>query len=393
MTDPIHICILTTAHPIDDVRVNNKFGAAFRGAGFKVSWVGPGHAFFDAANYNRYGFEFVLGPPIRGRLSRMLARHRLRRLVRNVRHVDVYYCPDPDSAELAVRLARRNGARVVFDIHEMFHKALLTRWLKGHQLGVLSEYIRGRIARTCARCELVVGVSATVLDAFVPGDAHNRLVVRSCAPAWFASSAPADVCGPERVAFTFMHGKGGRLRGTLAVLQAASIASKQVSGLRVIVIHQGDAQDDGENRMLLSSAEALRITDVLDMRKGVPMHEMPGILAGCDVGLIAWQRSVGEDVLPNRLFEYMAAGLPVLGPSYAPEIARILDAEQCGRLADFENPADIAREMVYLRQNPEVCREMGRRAREAFLARYNWESEVRPLLDRIRSWFPHRASA
>jgi glycosyltransferase involved in cell wall biosynthesis len=132
---------------------------------------------------------------------------------------------------------------------------------------------------------------------------------------------------------------------------------------------------------------SLNIQDVVDLREGVPMQEMPGILRSCDAGLIAYDRKLGADSLPNKLFEYMAAGLPTIAPEYSPEIRRILETEKCGVTADFENPSSVADAIVRIRQNPEECREMGRRAREAFNKRHNWEYEVRPLLDRIRDWY------
>ena len=68
------------------------------------------------------------------------------------------------------------------------------------------------------------------------------------------------------------------------------------------------------------------------------------------------------------------------------EIAKIIESEQCGILVDFEDPADIARAIMHLWKNPQICREMGQRAREAFLTRHNWEAEVRPVIDCIKKW-------
>jgi glycosyltransferase involved in cell wall biosynthesis len=86
----------------------------------------------------------------------------------------------------------------------------------------------------------------------------------------------------------------------------------------------------------------------------------------------------------------MAVGLPIIAPSYAVEIAKIIEAEGCGLLADFEDPASVAEAILKLHRNPNLCRQMGQRAREAFEGRYNWEVELRPLLDRIISWFPDK---
>jgi glycosyltransferase involved in cell wall biosynthesis len=215
------------------------------------------------------------------------------------------------------------------------------------------------------------------------------MVVRNLAPAWFAEGDPADVCGAGKRTFTFMHGKAGYSRGTSVVLEALSLAKKQVRGLKCIMfdVFQVSPQSSGKDEFH-DQVAALEIQDVVELRQVVPMQEMPALLRTCDAGLIAYNRQLGVDSLPNRLFEYMAAGLPVIVPSYSSEICRIIEAENCGLTVDFENPAALAETMVYLCQNPQTCREMGRRARDAFEKRHTWQVEVRPLLDRIQSWYP-----
>lgn len=387
---PIHVCIVTTAHPVDDVRVNNKMAHAFRKAGFRVTWVGPGNAFFDQKNYNRDGIEFVLGPPINGRLDRLRSARHIRRLAEKVPDVDVYYSPDPDSAPISARLARARGARSIFDIHEIYHGALLERWFFGRHIAMASEWMRRRIARTCEACDLVMGVSDSVLDP-VFQDPSRRLVVRSCAPSWFADGPPADVRGEGRPAFTIMQGKGFLSYGTHTVLKAMELVHREAPGPRVVVMATGDPATDPTSLELKAIAERQGISDALVIHRGVPLQEMPGVLRGCDAGLISYQRNLGVDILPNRIFEYLALGIPVIAPDYAREIARIVNREQCGVLVDFERPEEIARAILQLYRDPEACREMGRRGREGFLARHNLEVEVAPLLDRIRAWYPGKA--
>ncbi len=388
---PIHVCIITTAHPVDDVRVNSKIAHAFAGAGFRVSWVGPGHAFFDHEQYNRDGIEFVLGPPIRNRFERMLSAGRVRRLAASVKNIDLYYAPDPDSVPIAAQLAKQNGAKVIFDIHEIYHGALLDRWLFGRRLKLVREYMRHRISRNCQKCDLVIGVSNAVLDPYIQ-DCSRRMVVRSCAPSWFAEGNAVDNFGINRPKLRLMHGKGDVLRGTSKLLDAIGIAVQDEPDLKVVMITRDEPQIDPVAQVLRSMAIDRAILGALDLRKGVPMQKMPGILRSCDVGLISYGRGLGIDSLPNRLFEYMAVGLAVVAPIYSIEIAKIIEAEKCGLLADFEDPTSIATAIVRLCRDPEACREMGRRGREAFLARHNWEVEVQPLVDKIRSWFPDRGS-
>jgi glycosyltransferase involved in cell wall biosynthesis len=82
----------------------------------------------------------------------------------------------------------------------------------------------------------------------------------------------------------------------------------------------------------------------------------------------------------------MAVGLPILAPIYDKGIAPVIEAEKCGLLVDFEDPEKIADAIVRLYRHPALCREMGERARKAFLSRHNMEVEIDPLIRQIREW-------
>ena len=334
----------------------------------------------------------MLAPPNRNRFDRLVSGIRVRRLASTVKNVDVYYTPEPDSAQLVLRLARRNGAKVIVDIHEVYHGPMLDRWLMGLNLKPLREHVRRRIETICGQCDLVMGVSDAVLAPYCP-DRDECVVVRSCAPSWFATGEPADVCGATRSHFTVMHGKGDLQRGTTKVLDAIARAGPDAPNIRVVMITKNDPSHDSEAYALRELARDRSIVNYIDLRRGVPMQEMPGILRSCDAGMIAYGRNLGVDSLPNRLFEYMAVGIPVIAPVYATEISKIVRAEKCGLLADFEDPNSIAAAMVQLYSTPEAAREMGRNGREAFLRRHNWDVEVRPVLDRIQNWFPDKENA
>jgi hypothetical protein len=116
---------------LDDVRVSNKIAQSLREEGFRVTWVGPEYVYFDHENYNRYGLEYQLYTAGKTKFDRIFSGRRAYEAGLKVQDVDVYYSPEPDSAEVAVKLARRNGAKVIFDVHEVYHDVMLSRWLKG----------------------------------------------------------------------------------------------------------------------------------------------------------------------------------------------------------------------------------------------------------------------
>jgi hypothetical protein len=83
--------------------------------------------------------------------------------------------------------------------------------------------------------------------------------------------------------------------------------------------------------------------------------------------------------LPVKLFEFMAAELPVVASGF-PLFREIVDGSGCGICVDPERPDEIASAVRRLAADRTAAREMGRRGRVAMLQRYNWQSEGQTLL-------------
>lgn len=377
----MHILILTTAHPTDDVRVKSKFVDSFLAAGHRVSWVGPNYAFFAGDDLDER-VEWHLTAFGAGRRRRLTSiPHVLRRcLSSDIRRsgVDWTYSPDPDAVLLALILRPILGSQAIFDIHEEFHKALLERWLGRGGQRLTARVIRGAISLLCSASDLVIGVNESVLRPY--GGARRAVIVRNVAPAWFADGAPD---GDVQRELTVVHGKALAENGTLVLLQALALVPADVP-LRVLVL-PGRGAADGQPYMpdFTALVETSGVAHRLRLCDAVTHEEMPALLDTCDVGMIAYPRGLGVGSLPNRLFEYMARGLPILAPSYSREIRAIVEAEGIGRTADFEDPAAVAAELAWFASHRDEVREMGRRARAAFRDRYSWEAAVAPVLVRI----------
>lgn len=85
--------------------------------------------------------------------------------------------------------------------------------------------------------------------------------------------------------------------------------------------------------------------------------------------------------MPNRIFEYMAMGLPVIAPEYSVELADIVKRYNCGVLVDTENPSCLGEALARLIERPDKARLYGDNGRRAFEESLNWETEAAPLLD------------
>jgi glycosyltransferase involved in cell wall biosynthesis len=85
------------------------------------------------------------------------------------------------------------------------------------------------------------------------------------------------------------------------------------------------------------------------------------------------------ECMPVKMFEYMAAGIPVIASHY-PRWRAIVEGYDCGISVDPLDAAAIAAAMDYFVTHPEEAKRMGENGRRAVLEKYNWNPESRKLI-------------
>jgi len=115
----------------------------------------------------------------------------------------------------------------------------------------------------------------------------------------------------------------------------------------------------------------------------LPYPEALRAIARADVGIIPHHATESwNTTIPNKLFDYMAAGLPVVSSDTKP-CARILLETGCGELFRSGDAVSMAKAIVRA-TSPGVCDRMAAAGRRAILDRYNWENDAAALLDAVR---------
>ncbi len=82
--------------------------------------------------------------------------------------------------------------------------------------------------------------------------------------------------------------------------------------------------------------------------------------------------------LPNKLFQYMAAGLPVVASDF-PQVREVVEGSGSGVLADTTRPAALAEAIGRVLADPAEAAAMGARGRTAVAERYNWDASAAVL--------------
>lgn len=153
-------------------------------------------------------------------------------------------------------------------------------------------------------------------------------------------------------------GAHGRANGLDYILEAATHL-RQEEDVRIVLIGGGTEKD----RLLAEADRRGLLGRPLIFLPPVPQECIPPILLACDAMLMLNVDRPGMKILmPNKFFDYLAAGRPLIVNIRAEVTDWILSAH-CGLLADPGHPEDFARAVRDLRSNPDLAREMGRRAR------------------------------
>ena len=117
----------------------------------------------------------------------------------------------------------------------------------------------------------------------------------------------------------------------------------------------------------------------------VPGPQVVQAASQADIGLIPFLPTCLNHYYstPNKLFEYMSAGLAIAG-SDIPEVARFVSEHRMGELFDPYSPSDMARALESIVDSGQL-EEMKSRARAGTESLWNWEAQIAPYLDMVQT--------
>ena len=161
------------------------------------------------------------------------------------------------------------------------------------------------------------------------------------------------------------------------VLEAAKILQDGQVAREVIIVFLGDGK---EKTTLQKQASSMGLTNVLFLPP-VPKTGMAGILAGADACLaILKPLEEYKTTYPNKVFDYMAAGRPVV-LAIDGVIREVVEAAGCGIIAQPGNPAALVESIKTLAADPGRSRKMGLEGRKYLEEHFSRDKIAEKLLD------------
>ena len=133
---------------------------------------------------------------------------------------------------------------------------------------------------------------------------------------------------------------------------------------------------------LKQMADELNLSDKITFIDVLPYHQMMEYTRQCFLGLIFEKIDITDHhrfALPNKFFDYINAGIPVLS-SKATEIKLLIDKYHIGDYIDNFEPAQIAVKILAISKNAETYNLWKHNTAKAS-EELNWESEEKILIN------------
>lgn len=362
----IRVVHLTSAHGPFDVRIFHKECRSLARAGYEVIEIG--------------NFEFngtVDGVTIRGlnRSGGRLQRGTVGLVAIAAEAIraagDLYHLHDPELLLVGL-LLRAAGKRVIYDIHEDLPRTVLIKayvarplrhplmWIVELLENVAAQHMSGLVAATPALADrfrplhgnTVVVNNFVILDEFTPPTSED----------WKRRSPAVTYFGG------ISEERGIReMLAAMELLPSTLGAKLELAGFFYVKQLQTD---------LVAGPQWKHV----NWHGKLDRSGLASLLDRVQVGLVILHPNKAYLTShPTKLFEYMAAGIPVVASDF-PLLRSIIQEAGCGILVDPFDVRQIAAAINRLLTSPSEAEEMGKRGRKAVQERFSWSNEEQVLL-------------
>jgi len=360
------ICHISSVHKGLDVRIYFKECISLAQAGYEVHLIIPACT-KDVTVAQEKGVKIHPIPIVENRLVRPILQswRCLREIVKL--KAEVYHFHDPELIPLAV-ITRTFGKIALYDVHEDVPSDIMSKeWIPEKFRGIIAKMVNWCEKIGAHICGQIIAATPFIKSRFCKYD--TRVTTINNYPAYQEIDFNS-LWGAKSPEFCFA-GVISKIRGINQLLDALERTDNEV---KLSVCGRFDGQSiESECR---EHQEWKKVNYFGQLQRS----EVSQIYSNSIAGIVTFLPEPNHiNAQPNKMFEYMNWGLPVIASDF-PLWREIIEKNKCGLLVDPENPADIALALDYLYEHPEEAKEMGVNGRNAVKNIYNWEDEEKKLL-------------
>lgn len=361
----VRVTHVATNHKPLDTRIFLKECVSLAKAGYEVSLVVP-----HTTPFMRDGVRVVPTEPPRNRRARFLRSGWQSLNAANRTAARIYQLHDPDLLPVGWIL-KLLGKTVVYDVHEDRPKQILSKpWIPRSLRPAVASITRVVETVSASLFDQVVAATPAIANTF---PARKTTLVQNF-PIIGELQESVPMPYDERANQVIFVGGMNAIRGVKQFVDAMALIPQSLSASLVLV----GAFESVDFRTQVEASPGWRYTRDLGWQG---RDSVAKLLGSSRIGLVTYLPEPNHlAAQPNKLFEYMSAGIPVIASDF-PLWREIVNGADCGVLVDPADSKQVAEAITWLLSHPEEAAAMGIRGQEAVATRFNWGTQSAELLN------------
>ncbi|MCH7385315.1 glycosyltransferase family 4 protein [Acinetobacter dispersus] len=281
---------------------------------------------------------------------------------------DIYHLHDPELLSIALKLKKR-GYKVVFDAHEDLPKQILAKpYLNKFSARIISLLAKYYERYICSKIDYIVAATPAIRDKFL--SFSNNVVDINNYPLLGELTPLSKDWNNIKNEVVYVGGIS-KIRGVEEVVDSLSLLS---TSTRLNLV--GTFGEKITYESVKKNVGWLAVNELGQLNR----EDVKEILQRSVAGLVTFLPVPNHiDAQPNKMFEYMSAGIPVIGSNY-PLWKTIIEDNNCGLCVDPTKPDEIASAIDKLIADKNLAEEMGKNGIKAVNEKYNWTIEESKLI-------------
>lgn len=356
------ICLITSVHFANDTRIFHKEAKTLIQAGYDVILIAQNNK-----NEIVDGVKIIALLKPRNRFTRIFALTWQVFCLALCQHADVYHFHDPELIIVGIIL-RLFGKKVIYDVHEDVPKQIMNKnWLGNNHIRKFAAFIMNIVEQIGGLLFNKIVVATPDIAKRFP---EKKTVILRNYPILKLIDNTVPINYKKNKPVIIYAGGLTKIRGIKEIVQAMEYIENKAELWLLGKWESEKFKKDCED------LAGWKYTKYLGFKN---LEEVYSFMKSSDIGIINFlpvKNHLGA--LPNKPFEYMTCSLPIIMSNfpYWQEIFR-----DCVLFVDPYDSKDIAEKVLYLLDNPNEAKKLGKKGRKLIEEKYSWETESKKLLE------------